>query len=228
MVGNETQDGVDPRTEKTRGALVQAAIALFGEKGFEATTMRELAAKAGTNLAAINYHFGSRDDLRRAATRAVAEELSVRGPGTVLSNMSNLAISQMTAAQADSVLRRILGMTLLDVVHDDGSVLIQRFFRRELFSEGFELELFFELVFDEHFQLMCHLVSKVTGLEPASEPCRIKTLTLMGQAMFLGMAQPLIFRCMGWREYGHAEVGQISDALWLQPDAPNDTKEHEL
>lgn len=47
----------------TRTRILRAAELLFIEHGFEATTMRQITGKAGVNLAAINYHFGSKEQL---------------------------------------------------------------------------------------------------------------------------------------------------------------------
>ena len=43
--------------------ILDAAETLFVEYGFETTTMRQITAKAGVNLAAVNYHFGSKEAL---------------------------------------------------------------------------------------------------------------------------------------------------------------------
>jgi AcrR family transcriptional regulator len=43
--------------------LVEAAEALFAEKGFEVVAVREIMQQAQTNVAAVNYHFGSREGL---------------------------------------------------------------------------------------------------------------------------------------------------------------------
>ena len=47
----------------TRERILDAAEALFVEHGFEATSMRLITGRAGVNLAAINYHFGSKEAL---------------------------------------------------------------------------------------------------------------------------------------------------------------------
>ena len=47
----------------TRIRILRAAELLFIEHGFEATTLRQITGKAGVNLAAVNYHFGSKDSL---------------------------------------------------------------------------------------------------------------------------------------------------------------------
>ncbi len=46
--------------------IINVAIDLFAEKGFEGTSIRDLAAKAEVNIAMINYYFGSKEGLFEA------------------------------------------------------------------------------------------------------------------------------------------------------------------
>ena len=43
----------------TSKAILEAAEQLFSERGFAETSLRTITARAGVNLAAVNYHFGS-------------------------------------------------------------------------------------------------------------------------------------------------------------------------
>ncbi len=49
----------------TKEKILDAAERLFAENGFEATSLRDITREAGVNLAAVNYHFHSKDDLIR-------------------------------------------------------------------------------------------------------------------------------------------------------------------
>ncbi|MFC4467780.1 TetR/AcrR family transcriptional regulator [Streptomyces xiangluensis] len=61
------------RPGSTRDRLLDAAERLFAEHGFAATSLRTLTEAAGANVAAVNYHFGSKEGLLRAvAERAMA------------------------------------------------------------------------------------------------------------------------------------------------------------
>lgn len=51
------------RNSATRDKILAAARELFEEKGFDVTSVREIAAAAGVNVALINYHFGSKENL---------------------------------------------------------------------------------------------------------------------------------------------------------------------
>jgi AcrR family transcriptional regulator len=52
--------------EQTRRRVLEAALAVFGEKGFHDATHAEICQRARANIAAINYHFGSKRELYRA------------------------------------------------------------------------------------------------------------------------------------------------------------------
>ena len=54
---------------ETRTRILDAAEELFMQHGFEATSMRLLTARAEVNLAAVNYHFGSKHALIEAVFR---------------------------------------------------------------------------------------------------------------------------------------------------------------
>jgi AcrR family transcriptional regulator len=47
----------------TKQKILDTAERLFGEQGFDAISLRHIIAEAGVNLAAIHYHFGSKEDL---------------------------------------------------------------------------------------------------------------------------------------------------------------------
>ncbi|MFI9510720.1 TetR/AcrR family transcriptional regulator [Nocardia sp. NPDC052566] len=51
----------------TREDLLAAAKQCLAERGYARTTVRDIVAASGTNLAAINYHFGTRDKLLNQA-----------------------------------------------------------------------------------------------------------------------------------------------------------------
>jgi AcrR family transcriptional regulator len=54
------------RPPVTKEKILDAAEAMFMEHGFEATSLRAITAAAGVNLAAVNYHFGSKEELFQA------------------------------------------------------------------------------------------------------------------------------------------------------------------
>jgi MFS family permease len=112
----------------SRDALLQAAQTLFGQQGFERTTIREIAEQAGVDAALIARYFGSKADLYIAAVVAEDAEglpseyeglehmadvmvtrADRRGPGSILQAMvrSDTAADILDAAR-DRLARRMV------------------------------------------------------------------------------------------------------------------------
>ena len=49
--------------QSTKEKILDTAERLFGQQGFPCTSLRQITDEAGVNLAAVNYHFGSKEDL---------------------------------------------------------------------------------------------------------------------------------------------------------------------
>lgn len=70
-----------PRESKTRPAkttsdkIIKAASRAFAEAGFQGASVRQIVARADVNQAAINYHFGSKEELYRAVLQKSLEVL---------------------------------------------------------------------------------------------------------------------------------------------------------
>lgn len=70
-----------PRAQQTRAAIVEAALALFRERGYEATTMREIAGRAGVSTGNAYYYFGSKEELvQEYYALAHAEHVAASAP----------------------------------------------------------------------------------------------------------------------------------------------------
>src|SRR5215467_11401104 len=61
----------------TRDRILDIAECLFGERGYESTSLRHVIFEAGVNLAAVHYHFGSKEELLDAVVLRGATPLNV-------------------------------------------------------------------------------------------------------------------------------------------------------
>src|SRR5512134_1304657 len=71
------------RSLDTRDRLVEAALHVFAEHGFEGATTREIARRAGVALAALPYHFETKEALWRAAVDRIFGLLADRFAGAL-------------------------------------------------------------------------------------------------------------------------------------------------
>jgi AcrR family transcriptional regulator len=97
------KDGID-----TREKLLKAASEVFAKKGYRNTTVAEICRRAGSNVASVNYHFGSKDALYVVVWRNAFEEaLRAYPPDGGLS--PDAPAEQYLRALIHSALHRILG-----------------------------------------------------------------------------------------------------------------------
>jgi AcrR family transcriptional regulator len=62
----------------TKEQIITVAERLFAERGFSGTTLRNVVSEAGVNLAAVSYHFGSKEELFRAVVQRFSRPVTER------------------------------------------------------------------------------------------------------------------------------------------------------
>src|SRR5262245_18514403 len=99
----------------TKRRVIAAASALFAERGFHGTTVRDIAQRARVNLAAGHYHFGSKETLYLEVLRVqfgdVMAELEQRGAGLVsgTARPGAAALRALLRARIAAMLELLLG-----------------------------------------------------------------------------------------------------------------------
>lgn len=97
---------VGTSTSATKAKILDTAEKLFGDNGFDATSLRDITTEAQVNLAAVNYHFHSKESLidaviaRRMAplTRRRLEMLDAAGPNPALEQVIEAFVSPLMEA----------------------------------------------------------------------------------------------------------------------------------
>jgi AcrR family transcriptional regulator len=73
---SSSKPSVVAKADETRSRILAAALDLFRRRGFEQTTMREIAAEAGVALGSAYYYFASKEALVMAFYENASEEMS--------------------------------------------------------------------------------------------------------------------------------------------------------
>ena len=101
--------------QSTKHRVVAAASALFAERGYHGTTVRDIAQRARVNLAAAHYHFGSKEtlylDVLRGQFADMMIELGKRGarPGARPVRAGRAAMRALLRARVAAMLDLTLG-----------------------------------------------------------------------------------------------------------------------
>jgi AcrR family transcriptional regulator len=107
----------------TKERILGAAEELFARHGFEGASLRQLTAAAGVNLAAVNYHFGSKDRLIEEVFRRRLDQLNGR----------RMAALQQIAGEPGTTIEDVLSAFIapaLELSHDGNGSLFMRVLAR--------------------------------------------------------------------------------------------------
>lgn len=100
--------------------IINKAIELFAEKGFEGTSIRDLAARAEVNVAMVNYYFGSKEKLfeamvqqKAAYLKGVLDELARDTSLTEIEKLDRVVESYVNRMFTNRLFHRIIHQELM-------------------------------------------------------------------------------------------------------------------
>ncbi len=142
--------------EATRANIIEAAGRLFAERGYAETTSKAICERAQTNIAAVNYYFGSRDELYLTLLREVHKRvMSMRF-------LREIAGSSMSAEDKLGVFLEGLVSAIVD-----SSSWHTRLWAREILTPSPLLSQVMREEAMPKFQVLSGIVGEITGLRPA-------------------------------------------------------------
>jgi AcrR family transcriptional regulator len=193
--------------QETRKAIIEAAMRGFAAKGFAATSTREIAAMAGTNIASISYHFGGKEGLRAACAEHVV---------ALLQDVLAAAQDAELPADAEEARRLLEGLVRAMgrfLLLEAQARLVAGFILRELADPSRALDILYDGMVEGVHRRVCAIWGRATGAEPESEAVRLAVFALVGQLVYFHIGRPIVERRMGWRGIGPAEADAVADTV---------------
>ncbi|TKC87322.1 DUF1956 domain-containing protein [Trinickia terrae] len=202
-------EGGYARGQETRMRIIAAAIDVFGERGFEAASTRDIAARAGVNAPALQYYFENKEGVYRACAEFFADEVWVRFEPVVLRAEARLESEAGTAALIDAFIA--IQETIADKIFMQPKSLSHRlFFLRE--QAGQEPPIASEIIQTRVRgplnRVSSELIGRIGGTAPDDSLTRIRMLSLFGQLMLFHMSPRSTLSLLGWSEID-AEKGEL-------------------
>ncbi|GAA2773893.1 TetR family transcriptional regulator [Kitasatospora cinereorecta] len=203
MSGEEKQPVAKKRTgrrpggEDTRGAVLAAARAEFGARGYQKASMRAIARAAGVDAALLHHYFGSKDRLFMAALefpidpRVVVERVLAGDRATVGERVAAFVLGLW---EQPAVRDRLLALLRTAAASEEVAALVRGFMVTELVDRlAAELdvdqpELRVELVMSQIVGLA--MARYVIGAEPLASAAPEEILPLLGRTVQLYLAAP--------------------------------------
>jgi AcrR family transcriptional regulator len=152
----------DVNDNETRSRVLKAAARLFAERGFNHVSVRAICKEAGSNVAAVNYHFGDKLGLYRELIGTVAEGMNDGKIGALKSGAGQPPEEQLRA-YIRGFLHQLLDQNLKETCWLD------KLIARETAEPTAAVDLIIEKGIKPAAERLNKLVSEVMNL-PAQDP----------------------------------------------------------
>lgn len=173
--------------DNTRDRLLDQAEKLFSEKGFEAVSVREITNASGCNLAAVNYHFGSKKKLYLA----VFQERWAKRAGNLQKSFAD-ALAQKPQPEIEDVISAMARSFLEGPLTDSERRNHIQLMQRELSNPGQALGMIVEQVMEPYVINIASLIRKCIKNKVDDERLKLFVLSMLGVILYFFLARPAV------------------------------------
>jgi len=206
------------RGEETRRRIIEVALRLFGERGFEGASTREIAKAAGVNAPALQYYFDNKEGVYRACAEYIATSSATHFSPVVtraeaVMEDANATLDQVFEAFGD----------LLDALADfhllpDDAEHRRLFLAHEQVGQG--PSVLFDLL-DKGLrprmgEISAKLIARYCHAQPSDSILRMRVMMLFGQVHVFSLGRRTLLSKLGWDSFGPQQLDTIKQAARTQ------------
>jgi AcrR family transcriptional regulator len=173
------------KEQKTRGRLLQVAMALFAERGFEKTTMAAISEQAEANIAAVNYHFGDKQALYLAALRAAFAQANTSFP----------VVLAEEGVSPEQRLRHYIAAQISQIFSAADAGYLCRMLAKEFAEPTFAIDMIFSELISQNQAQMWNIVSSILGPKVPEQQVHLAMVSVVAQFQFYNFTR--LIREMG-------------------------------
>lgn len=194
--------------------LLEIAIAEFASKGLEGASTRSIAAKAGTAMSSITYHFGGKEGLYLAAADYIAAQIGTDFEAT-------LSIDEVPAGLTPDQARALLhGMIrrFIDTMTGPKSAMYSLFIMREQMEPTEAFERIYGGLMGRMLAMLVELICIATARSDATV-AQVTAITLMGQVIVLRGSRATVLKLLQRPDIDSAAIALLAARIAANTDA---------
>jgi TetR/AcrR family transcriptional regulator, regulator of cefoperazone and chloramphenicol sensitivity len=187
----------------TREKLLEAAAAVFAETGYHGATVRQICARAGTNVALVNYYFGDKMGLYTEVLQQ-----SVR-----LSHFDVIRGALDQKGTSEEILRGVIRARVRGI--GTGGLADQQFriMIHELAQPTPAMTRVVNNISKPIYMRLLELIGGMIGCAPDDEKTRLCAHSVMGQIMLYVLARPFLTRLWPELSMSPEQLDRIADHI---------------
>lgn len=189
------------RSPSTRDKVLATAIEVFAEHGFRKATVREIAARSGANLNAVNYYFGDKQGLYRAVLETAHASVE---------KDEELGRARDTTLTAADRLRAFIGSFLKRTLAGPPTAQIGRLMTMEMAEPTDALDMVVDQFIRPRFLLLSQIVRQLVGEQVPQRRVDFCTQSVIAQCVHLVIGRPITTRLMSHLSYSPEDLEALT------------------
>src|SRR5260370_24522023 len=169
--------------DATRIKLLRAARRMFAQRGYQATTVRDICASAGANVALVTYYFGGKKGLYMAVLRDFMEQSS---------HLENVRSALDRNAPPEEIIRSVVKARLRGLCPGVLADQQSRILMHELAQPTPALTRVINDLSRPIYERMLALAGGMIGLPAHHEKTRLRGHSVMGQMIVYALDRPFL------------------------------------
>jgi TetR/AcrR family transcriptional regulator, regulator of cefoperazone and chloramphenicol sensitivity len=218
---SEVERHYRPRTyqrgEDTRRRILDAAIEVFAADGYEGASTRTLAERAGVNLPAIQYYFGSKEGLYRAVVEYMVRQMDARMRPIADRVRASLSDGEPSRKELLSLLCEVLDAFVLVVFDKEHQQSRRLLWARSEIEQTAALDALHEGAMKQIFEPCVTLIARLLGLSAEDEQVVLRTIAMLGQVVIF--CNKGTRRALGWTDFGEDRIAAIQTVVRRHAEA---------
>lgn len=201
---------LDTRSCETRQRIIETSLRLFAEHGFKGVSVRDISAEAQVNVAAVSYHFGSKQGLYRTIFETVLDEDEAHFSGLMANVAGRLERAGSDAATLAAAVEILAGGLVARIASYENFTWFSVLLARELAFPGELFDLLYRRRAEPILGLMAQMVSAARRIPAESPAVRLAANVLHCQVASLVFARPILWRQVDWDQYTPERVDLLT------------------
>ena len=192
-------EGGYPCGDETSARIIEAALTLFGEQGYEGASTREIAELAGVNAPALNYYFKSKEGLYNACIEDMVEQIWAFLAPTIEQAQAQLGARPDTEQLIEtfcSIQSKIAEFMLVSNRTNSW----RKFYAREQAGLGPSAgeEMISQRIGQRLIGVTSGIISRLMGPNASQEECILRSMALTGQLLPFHLTRNSSLKALDW------------------------------
>lgn len=185
--------------DETSARIIEAALTLFGEQGYEGASTREIAELAGVNAPALNYYFKSKEGLYNACIEYMVEQIWAFLAPTIEQAQAQLGARPDTEQLIEtfcSIQSKIAEFMLVSNRTNSW----RKFYAREQAGLGPSAgeEVISQRIGQRLIGVTSGIISRLMGPHASQEECILRSMALTGQLLPFHLTRNSSLKALDW------------------------------